>query len=125
MLLGPLAMGLVLMVDPWAKNVDFSGGAAFELRGGLAPPQPSQPSEPTLWLSVAPRAMVTYSDRIRGRQLSLEYSPQAFLRVSEGYYAATDVRRLRAFLQLCAKQNRILHQSLHDGSEASARRVGS
>lgn len=76
-------MGVVLMVDPWAKNVDFSGGAAFELRGGLAPPQPSEPVEPALWINVAPSAQVTYQDRVRGRQVSLTYSPQLYLRLSE------------------------------------------
>lgn len=100
MILGPLLMGLVLMVDPWAKNVDFSGGAAFELRGGLAPIQPSQPSVPALWLSLAPRAMLTYQDRVRGREVSLEYTPQAYLRLSEGIFALTTVRRPLLFNQL-------------------------
>lgn len=77
-------MGLVLMVDPWAKNVDFSGGAAIELRGGLAPPQPSLGAVPTLRLTVAPQAQMTYRDRTRGRQLSLDYSPSAVLSVFEG-----------------------------------------
>lgn len=100
MLLSPLVMGLVLMVDPWAKNVDFSGGAAFELRGGVAPIQPSQPSVPALWLSLVPRATMTYQDRVRGREVSLEYSPQAYLRLSEGIFDLTTVRRPLLFNQV-------------------------
>lgn len=77
-------MGLLLMVDPWAKHVDFSGGAAFELRGGLAPPQPSLAAVPTLRLTIAPQGTITYRDRVRGRQVSLDYSPTAVLSVFEG-----------------------------------------
>lgn len=77
-------MGLVLMVDPWAKHVDFSGGAAFELRGGLAPAQPSAPSVPTLRLTLAPQGTMIYRDRVRGRLVSLDYSPRFVLSVFEG-----------------------------------------
>lgn len=72
------------MVDPWAKNVDFSGGAAVELRGGLAPPQPSLASVPTLRLTVAPLGTMIYQDRVRGRQVSLVYAPRFVLGVFEG-----------------------------------------
>jgi hypothetical protein len=84
LLVGPLVMGLVLMVDPWAKHVDWSGGAALELRGGLAPPTPSRASVPTLRLTLAPQATMTYQDRVRGRQLSLDYTPQLVFSVFEG-----------------------------------------
>lgn len=77
-------MGLVLMVDPWAKHVEWSGGAAVELRGGLAPPQPSASSVPTLRLTIAPQAMLTYEDRVRGRRVSLEYTPQLYLSAFQG-----------------------------------------
>lgn len=71
-------MGLVLMVDPWAKHVDFSGGAAFELRGGSAPPAPSLAPVPTMRLTISPRGTMTYRDRVRGRQVSLDVAPQMF-----------------------------------------------
>jgi len=71
-------MGLVLMVDPWAKHVDWSGGAAFELRGGSAPAAPGQASVPTLRVTVTPQATMTYRDRVRGRQLSFDLAPQMF-----------------------------------------------
>jgi hypothetical protein len=88
---GPLVMGLVLMVDPWAKNVDFSGGAAVELRGGVAPPQPSVASVPTLRLTLAPQGTMTYEDRVRGRQVSLDYAPQVVLSVFEGKKDLTSI----------------------------------
>jgi hypothetical protein len=69
-------MGLVLMVDPWAKHVDFSGGAAVELRGGWAPPVPSLGAVPTLRITLAPEGTVIYRDRVRGRRVSLDYTPQ-------------------------------------------------
>jgi hypothetical protein len=81
---GPLVMGLVLMVDPWAKHVDWSGGAAFELRGGVAPPQPSVAPVPTLRLTVSPQGTMIYQDRVRGREVSLDYAPQFVLSVFEG-----------------------------------------
>lgn len=81
MLAGPLVMGLVLMVDPWAKHVDWSGGAAVELRGGWAPPAPSLPAEPTLRITVSPQGTMIYRDRVRGRQLSLDLAPQMFFSV--------------------------------------------
>jgi hypothetical protein len=84
-------MGLVLMVDPWAKNVDFSGGAAFELRGGLAPPSPSLAPVATMRLTVAPQALMSYEDRVRGRSVSLEYAPQAVLSVFEGKREITPI----------------------------------
>lgn len=77
-------MGLVLMVDPRARNVEFSGGAAFELRGGLAPPAPSLPSVATLRLTIEPQGSMVYEDRVRGRQVSFVYAPQLVLSVFEG-----------------------------------------
>jgi hypothetical protein len=78
LLAGPLVMGLVLMVDPWARNIDFSGGAAVELRGGWAPPRPGDASVETLRVTVSPQGTMTYRDRARGRQLSLDVMPQVF-----------------------------------------------
>lgn len=80
------------MVDPWAKNVDWSGGAAFELRGGSAPPVPGEVSEPALRLSISPVARFIYQDRVRGRELSIEYTPQVYMRFSQRYCALVDCR---------------------------------
>lgn len=107
-MLGALAMGLLgsvslFIIDPRAKHVDWSGGAAFELRGGLAPLFPGDTSEPALRLTVAPFAVFAYEDRVRGRELSLEYAPQIYMRISERYFATSQVRRPLFFHQLRAR----------------------
>jgi hypothetical protein len=88
-------MGLILMVDPWAKHVDFSGGAAFELRGGSAPPAPGLSSVPTLRATIAPEGTMTYRDRVRGRSVSLDYAPQLVMSVFEGKRDVTQLNPYR------------------------------
>jgi len=73
----------LLLIDPRAQNVDFSGGAAVEVRGGIAPPLPGEPSEPTLRLSLSPRAVMTYGSRARSRLFVLEYTPRVFVRLAD------------------------------------------
>ncbi|MCH9680289.1 MAG: hypothetical protein K0V04_02555, partial [Deltaproteobacteria bacterium] len=100
MFASPLLAGLVLMVDPTARNIDFSGGAVVELRGGSAPLVIGGTREPALRLTVAPDATFIYQSRMRGRQLVLTYSPQFYSRISREYYANTDVRRPLVFQSL-------------------------
>jgi len=97
-------MGLVLLIDPWAKNVEFSGGVALEVRGGFAPLQPggSSPSEPTIRISLAPTGVLVYRDRVRIRELRLEYSPQALYRWSERYAEVSQLNRPLVFHQMSA-----------------------
>lgn len=91
------------MVDPWAKNVDWSGGAAFEVRGGVAPLRPGDDPEPALRLTVAPNARFVYQDRVRGRELSLEYAPQLYGRISRDYCEISRCERPLQFHQLRAR----------------------
>ena len=100
MLASPLLLGLVLLIDPWAKTVDFSGGVAVELRGGYAPLQSGGDPSPTARISIVPTATIQYGDRIRNRQLLFEYSPQMFMVMSQQYFAATTVRRPLFFHQV-------------------------
>lgn len=96
-------MGMILMIDPWAKTVDFSGGVAFDLRGGIAPLQAGQPSEPTVRISISPTFVLTYRDRGRSREARLEYTPQAYYRLSQRYLEVSNVRRPLFFHQIRAR----------------------
>ena len=91
MLTSPLLLGLVLLIDPKANNVDVSGGATIDTRGGLAPSQPGQPPEPVLRISLSPRAAVVYQSRVRNRRLSFEYTPRAFLVLSDSILGSSQV----------------------------------
>lgn len=106
MITAPLAhglLGLLFAIDPRARHVDWSGGAAVELRGGGSPVFPGEPIEPALRITIAPTASMLYEDRVRGRQISLEYSPQIYTRISEDYYRLSTVRRPLTFHQLRAR----------------------
>lgn len=93
-------MGLVLLIDPHARHVEWSGGVAVSLRGGYAPLIPGQVSEPALRLSINPTAAMLYEDRVRRRRLQLDYSPLIYLRASRQYYERSQVRRPLLFHSL-------------------------
>ncbi len=103
MLASPLLLGLVLMVDPWARNVDFSGGVVMELRGGSAPLVGGQPAEPALRTTIAPDASLIYQSRVRGRQVVVSYAPQMYMRISQQYFENSLVRRPLFFHTLSAR----------------------
>lgn len=103
MIASPVLMGLVLLIDPSAKSVEWSGGVAVELRGGYAPPVANLQSEPALRITVAPTAVMLYRDRPRNRELWVEYTPSAYYRLSEQTLANSQLRRPLVFNQLRAR----------------------
>ncbi len=74
--------------DPAASRVDVSGGAAIELRGGIAPPSPQEDSAPSVLIILTPDVDMEFASR-RGTLFNLGYTP----RVQYRYPNRIDVNR--------------------------------
>lgn len=70
----------ILAIDPQAARTDVSGGVAGEVRGGWAPVQLNEESEPAFVLVVSPNIDLRHANRRQG-VVSLGYSPRMFLRL--------------------------------------------
>lgn len=70
-----LLAALWFAADPAASRVDVSGGAAIELRGGLAPPSPEDDAVPSVLVILTPDVDMEVESR-RGSLLNLGYTPR-------------------------------------------------
>ncbi|MEM6989807.1 MAG: hypothetical protein AAF721_04905 [Myxococcota bacterium] len=76
-----LLLSLVLLADPRATAVDFSGGAAVEVRGGRAPLSAGLDPVPSLMTIVAPIGRIHISSRGHDGRAVVSYSPRVLYRV--------------------------------------------
>ncbi len=88
--MSPLSLlaALWFAADPAASRVDVSGGAAIELRGGLAPRSPQESAVPSVLVILTPDVDAEVESR-RGSLLNLGYTP----RVQYRYPNRIDVNR--------------------------------